>query len=483
MGNKIQAHLVLVALGMLGLVGCADEPVAIQSSAPSAPKDKAAEPAIEKAAPLEIVAQEPLAQPVSAPIALTPGTSFHDCPNCPEMVVVPGGSFIMGSSPAEAAREAIPEDLAAYERPQHSVNIYKPFAMGKYAVTRAEFAAFVQETGYLAQGCYVFNGTDWKLDQSQSWQSPGFTQTDRHPVTCVNWHDAQAYIKWLNAKVAGGAHGGEGPYGLPSEAEWEYAARAGTNTSRYWGDGKEHQCENANGADLTAAEAFSGLRNVGQCRDGYAHTSPVGLFQANGFGLYDMLGNVWQWTADCWKDSYEGLGIDATAFTGGECKSRSVRGGSWLSFPGYLRSASRSKDVAEDRSDYSGFRLVKTLPMSASPVVVAEPKPVPMAVEVPAPLPQPAENHTLSSGRKVLAHIASFQRRQNAERAWDEVKAKFDLRAFTPLYRTTILPNGKSIIRVYASGAAPAVTKLCSDLQAGGIQCHLYDAQSLKMLR
>ena len=305
--------------------------------------------------------------PVPSPSAgssRSPGSVFRDCPDCPEMVVIPAGNFTMGSAAAETTRVGVPDPVSTRERPQHAVSITRSFALGKYHVTRGEFAAFVGETGYDPTGCYTFDGSNWNQEPSKNSRSPGFTQTDRDPVVCVSDVDAQHYISWLNGKVRGRVSvsaGGDGPYRLPSEAEWEYAARAGTTTARFWGDDEAQQCVYANGADLTAKGTFTGWTMAG-CSDGYVYTSPVGSFRPNPFGLYDMLGNAWEWTADCWNDTYGGAPNDGSVWTTGDCVKLVARGGSWSSDPRLLRSADRFRGVAESRYLDAGFRLARTLP-------------------------------------------------------------------------------------------------------------------------
>ena len=214
----------------------------------------------------------------------------------------------MGSTAEETTHFNASAGLAAQEKPQHSVTIMRPFALGKYLVTRGEFAAFVAATGY---------------SDNQAWRSPGFAQTDRDPVVRVSYQDAQRYVAWLNQLSGGSA------YRLPSEAEWEYAARAGTTTTFYWGDtvGKN----NANCADCGS-------------RWGGKGTSPVGSFAANRFGLYDMAGNLWQWVEDCNSDSYAGAPTDGSPWLSQHCDQRGVRGGAWNSSPLDLRSANRGGD-------------------------------------------------------------------------------------------------------------------------------------------
>ena len=271
---------------------------------------------------------------------------FRDCPDCPEMVVVPAGTFRMGSPASEAGRY---DDVG----PRHEVTLRSPFALGRYEVTRREYAAFVSATGWSSRGCYQWEGR-WKLDDDASWRAPGFAQGEGHPVVCVNWTDAQAYVRWLREETGKG-------YRLPSEAEWEYAARGGTTTSRYWGNMSSAQCAYGNGADAAAKRVHPGW-TVASCDDGAVHTASVGSYEANAFGLFDMLGNVWEWTEDCWHGTYAGAPGDGSAWTrGGDCGRRVLRGGSWRSHPPYVRSASRNRYTTGDRLGAAGFRVSRTL--------------------------------------------------------------------------------------------------------------------------
>jgi formylglycine-generating enzyme required for sulfatase activity len=298
----------------------------------------------------------------------TPGRTFRDCPDCPEMVVIPPGTFVMGTSPEEAAREKVWGPFVTMESPQHKVTIGRAFALGKFHVTRGEFAVFVKDTRYeVTNGCYPGAAGHFEFDPARNWRDPGFAQTDRDPVVCVSYEDAQQYVAWLNKRVrAEGKVAKErsvGPYRLPSEAEWEYAARAGTTTSRYWGDGTVETCEYANGADLTMGETIPNWRwSTNACRDGYAYTSPVGSFKPNQFGLYDMLGNAWQMTADCGNNGYAGAPTDGSAWTTGICQSHMVRGGSWSEHGPDLRSAHRVGNKTNSRGNIGGFRVTRDLP-------------------------------------------------------------------------------------------------------------------------
>jgi len=172
--------------------------------------------------------------------AAKPGTVFRDCPDCPEMVVVPAGSFNMGSPESEkvwATKHGASPESVSDEAPQHRVRL-RSFAIGKYDVTRGEYAAFVRKTGYPAgDGCFESSMPKANKRPDARWQNPGFNQTDRDPVVCISWPDARAYVAWLNNKIGGQVlTSGDGPYRLPSEAEWEYAARGGTTTPFWWGN-------------------------------------------------------------------------------------------------------------------------------------------------------------------------------------------------------------------------------------------------------
>ena len=271
------------------------------------------------------------------------GHRFRDCPTCPEMVVVPAGSYEMGSPASEEGRYE-------NEGPVHRVTIAEPVAVGAYEVTRGEFGRFVEATGHsTGNTCWTYESDKWKKYSGRHWRDPGFAQTDQHPVVCVSWKDAQAYLRWLSQET-----GQE--YRLLSEAEWEYAARAGTRTARYWGESELEQCRYANGAD--ASTDFSG--RVG-CVDGHARTSPVGSYAANGFGLHDVLGNAWELVQDCWNDSYVSAPSDGSAWKSGDCSLRVVRSSAWISRPGYLRSASRIRSGTGQRNYLGGFRLARTL--------------------------------------------------------------------------------------------------------------------------
>jgi formylglycine-generating enzyme required for sulfatase activity len=275
-----------------------------------------------------------------------PAREFRECPDCPVMVAVPAGRFLMGSPAHEAGR-------FQNEGPQHVVAI-RAFALGKYDITSEEFLAFLRATGYQPKPCNSILQMQWHSPGEGLAWPPYDEEPRRWPAACLDWHDANAYIAWLNAEVRAehpqlAARGG--PYRLPSEAEWEYAARAGTRTARWWGDaiGKDRADCNGCGSSWDDSELAS-----------------VDSFAPNAFGLYGMLGDVWQWTADCWHDSYAGAPADGRAWLAGGCAKHVIRGGSWDNLPVFVRSAARSSSTADggeyDYSSLAGFRVARDLP-------------------------------------------------------------------------------------------------------------------------
>ena len=274
-----------------------------------------------------------------------PGAEFTDCDSCPVMMVIQAGSFSQGTPVAESEREP-------NEGEQHRVVISGPLAVGMVEVTRGQFSEFVAATGFTAKGCWIYDG-DWKMQTGNDWQSPGFAQDDEHPVTCVSWQDAQTYTRWLTKKTGK-------KYRLLSESEWEYVARAGTTMARNWGDRPDDACQSSNVADKTAEENYPGW-NAHNCTDRYIYTAPAGMFVANDFGAYDMLGNVFEWVEDCWNDNYQGAPVDGSAWTGGDCDKRVLRGGSWFSMPKFVRSAYRNRFPSDHRSSSFGFRVAREI--------------------------------------------------------------------------------------------------------------------------
>ena len=275
--------------------------------------------------------------------ALSSFEIFRDCPTCPLMKVMPPGRFNQGSAPGD--RGAQP-----FEQPQHPVAIGRPFGMSVYEVTLGEFREFVAATQRKITGCTVYDG-QWHERPDLGWSDVGYPQTGTHPVACVSWRDALDYTVWLSHKT--GHH-----YRLPSESEWEYAARAGTEAPRPWSKNTEWACNSANIADLAASQRYPGWK-VHSCNDGYVYTAPVGSFDPNAFGLYDMLGNVFEWVQDCWHADYRGSPSDGSAWVSSDCTQRDLRGGSWFTSPQYVSVAARNRFDAGYRSNTIGFRLVR----------------------------------------------------------------------------------------------------------------------------
>jgi formylglycine-generating enzyme required for sulfatase activity len=251
--------------------------------------------------------------------------SFRDCPNCPEMVVVPAGEFLMGSPESERGR-------GKDEGPQHPVTIAQPFAVGKFEVTFSEWDACVAD-----RGC-THNPGD------EGWGR------GRHPVINVSWNDVQQYTAWLSKKT-----GKE--YRLLSEAEWEYAARGVTKTSDASTPFSTGQTISYRQANYDANFTY-GSGQQGTYRQ---KTTDVGTFPRNGFGLYDMHGNAWEWVQDCYKPSYDGVPSDGSPVKQAQCDLRVLRGGAWNYYPKLLRSAYRYATPADIRLNNFGFRVARAM--------------------------------------------------------------------------------------------------------------------------
>jgi formylglycine-generating enzyme required for sulfatase activity len=247
---------------------------------------------------------------LSAPASAVPepGEIFRDCPDCPEMVVVPAGEFKMGSADA------------VYEKPEHRVVIANPFAIGRREITFEEWDL-----------CVGSGGCRYRPDDH------GWGRGSR-PVVDVSWDDAKAFVSWLSQRTQKG-------YRLPSEAEWEYAARAGTTSQFWWG--RASVSGNANCEDCSTTPA--------------RQTLPTGSFRPNGFGLFDVAGNAAEWVEDCWNESYRGAPTDGSAWTTGQCRQRGLRGGSFAGKASFVRSAARFRYDQDVRYYANGFRVVRDL--------------------------------------------------------------------------------------------------------------------------
>ncbi len=286
----------------------------------------------------------------SADSAFEPGIQFRDCDDCPEMIVLPAGSFTMGSPKAEASRD---ED----EGPRHAVEISYSFAVSKYEITINQFQHFVKSNPNVASGpCRAWEGGEWASKwverEDRSWKDPGYDTSDAHPVVCVGWPDAHAYVDWLRQLT------GE-PYRLLSEAEWEYAARGGAATQFHFGNRYQDICRFGNVADRSMRARWAATG----CDDGYGETtSPVGSYLPNGFGLFDIHGNVWEWVEDCWNDSFAGAPADGRAWRSGDCERRVSRGGAWDTVRSSARSSNRRWNTVGYKISNTGIRVARDLP-------------------------------------------------------------------------------------------------------------------------
>ena len=310
-GPSIAALVLLSAIAGPALAGQPAAPaIGGPGSAPvraSSPTDRAAAGQAGRKAPRQ---------------SLPPGSTFRDCGICPEMVVVPAGSFVMGSPPDEKGR-------LYWESPPHRVTVARSFAVGKYEVTFAEWDACVA-----ANGCGGHRPFDWYWGRG------------RLPVINVSWEDAKAYLRWLSQRTSK-------PYRLLSEAEWEYAARAGTAGPYHFGSAISTDRANYNGSRWGRPSKPTENRRK---------TVPVGSFPPNAFGLHDMHGNVWEWVEDCWNLDYRGAPTDGSAWiAGGICRARPVRGGAWCFGAGWVRSAARLSLRLHNRGHANGIRVARDL--------------------------------------------------------------------------------------------------------------------------
>lgn len=292
-----------------------------------------------------------------------PGVPFRDCADCPELVIVAPGTITLGSTEAETIDEKVPADYAARERPLTTLTLKYPVAVARHETTVGEFKAFVADTKFqIEDGCatWKFPEGTYAEDSKLSWRNPGFPQTDRDPVICIPWDAAVAYADWVSKK-------GWFYYRLLSDAEWEFATRAGSTATRPWADttadrGRTKACDQANVYDLAAARKLGGEKTTDDhfmCSDPFTRTAPVGSFPPNAFGLFDMLGNASEWVADCYNPTWEGLSPLGTARMKGNCTQHMTRGGSWIGKPWTLRSAERGRAYTESRNTPLGFRIAR----------------------------------------------------------------------------------------------------------------------------
>lgn len=263
------------------------------------------------------------------------------------MVVVGPGTFEMGSPISETGRF---DD----EGPQRMVTLAYSFAVGTAPVTKREYERLLDARQRRdSTSCANMNDEGrWVATAGLSWSSPGFEQTGEHPVVCVSWEDAKEYARRLREKTGRA-------YRLLTEAEYEYVARAGSTTTFSWGSSEQEMCKYANGFDLSGQRAHPDWP-AAACDDGFTYTAPVRAFPANALGLYSVVGNVFQWTEDCFVEGgYAGAPTDGSPRRAGTCDARAIRGGSWLNSSRGLRAAMRDRDRQRDRYTNVGFRVAR----------------------------------------------------------------------------------------------------------------------------
>ena len=281
----------------------------------------------------------------------SPGLIFGDCRDCPSMIVVPAGQFTMGTPLEEGG-------TPKWSNPAHTVTIGRSIAVARFLVTNNEFAEFVTDTWSQRALDQPWADTDQQTSYSHLlWRGRevlserGF---ETHPVVRVSWPGAQAYVQWLS-RMSGHR------YRLLSEAEWEFAARAGTKTTFFFGDDATNACDFANVPDRAFVQNHLNASGI-NCTDGYSETSPVGKFKPNSFGLYDMVGNVWEWVEDCWHDGYAGAPTNGAAWIAdGICTKRVLRGQSFDIINWAEGVALRSSWDANGRLSTIGFRVARDL--------------------------------------------------------------------------------------------------------------------------
>jgi formylglycine-generating enzyme required for sulfatase activity len=283
----------------------------------------------------------------------------RDCEHCPEMLVIPAGTAIVGAGADDKFRNAD-------ELPERTFTIREPFAVSRYEITREQYEAFVHATDRAVGGDCLTDRRkrgDWQYDAATTFRDPGFEQGKDHPVACVNWDEAQAYIAWLNTQTRGG-------YRLLTEVEWEYVARGGAapNLVYPWGNDSAQGCPFANVFDRTALQTYHGMDTSGykvydpmDCTDGQLNTSPVGSLDPNAFGVHDIIGNVAEWVEDCYSATRDRLSESGVAPAESTCEKRVAKGGSWGSLAHNVRIAERLPYPVTHRDDSIGIRVARTL--------------------------------------------------------------------------------------------------------------------------
>ncbi|HIE0996139.1 TPA: formylglycine-generating enzyme family protein [Pseudomonas aeruginosa] len=312
----------------------------------------------------QVLKSETLVQPLS-PVPLQ---KFKDCADtyCQELIVIPTGSFIMGGTDEEATAGGVNPTVASWERPRHTVTISKPIATLISEVTLGSFRKFVQETSYtIPTGCTSLSTSSSSTGlatlvfvDEYNYENPGYPQEDDSPVVCVRREDAREYANWLSKKTG---H----RYRLPTEAEWEFIARGGTDTTYFWGNSPDEACLYANTYDQTSDEENRFGYQRFECRDAFPYTAPVASFLPNNFGVHDVLANAREWVDDCWHYSYRSAPTNGSRWgeeNNGLCNFGVLRGGAWAYNTFNVRIAYRNAYFSSQaKSSMWGFRLVRDI--------------------------------------------------------------------------------------------------------------------------
>lgn len=301
------------------------------------------------------------AAPAKPPVFRAKPSVFRECPECPDMAIIPSGSATLGSTPAERADSGAIALFGDREGPTYRVHFARPYAIGRTEVTRGQYRAFVDATGRpdpASCGVHEPDHDTWGPQPGYTWRRPGFAQDDSHPAVCISYDDAAAYAAWLAQKTGK-------PYRLPSDAEWEYAARGGTTTAWYWGAAPEAGCAAANLLSAGTVAALGWPKSLAGrlvCADRRSFTVPVASYPPNPFGLYDMAGNAFEWAADCNNPDNAHAPTNGSARMTGDCTRHYLKGGAFHTPFWLTRSAVRGAPIPADLHMFAvGFRVARSL--------------------------------------------------------------------------------------------------------------------------
>ena len=298
---------------------------------------------------------------VAAPAATPDRPVIRDCRACPDLVAVPAGSALLGSTAQERGAAGIVPLFGDREKPQYRVTFVSGFLIGRTEVTRGQYRDFVLATGHpTAPTCGIHDAPSdsWGPQPGYNWTRPGFAQNDNHPAVCISYDDARAYTAWLSRKTGKA-------YRLPSDAEWEYASRGGTQTAWYWGNAPEAGCARANLLSAGTIAVLGSPKSTSDrlvCANPRSFTVPVASYSPNQFGLFDMAGNAFEWVADCNNPDNSDAHPDGTARTTGDCDKHYLKGGAFHTPFWLTRSAVRGAPIPADLHMFAvGFRIARSI--------------------------------------------------------------------------------------------------------------------------